>query len=64
MLGTLEYERLKVAAPNLFRPTAFPLSQKLVFCCCDTVSGESERVRGKIGIWTIGICLLFGGSTE
>jgi hypothetical protein len=42
MLGTPESERLKVAAPNLFRPTAFPLLQKLVFCCCGTVSRGGE----------------------
>jgi len=31
MLGTPESGRLKVAAPNLFRPTTPPLSQELVF---------------------------------
>jgi hypothetical protein len=41
-LGTPESERLKVAAPSLFHPTAFPLSQKLVSFHCDTVSLAEE----------------------
>jgi hypothetical protein len=41
-LGTPESEHLKVAALNLFRPTAFPLLQELVSCYCATVSKEGE----------------------
>jgi len=40
-LGTPESERLKVAALNLFDPTAPPPSQKLVFFNCDP-EGEGD----------------------
>ena len=39
MFGALEFKRLKVAALNLFHPTASPLFPKGVFSLCDTVSG-------------------------
>jgi hypothetical protein len=38
ILGTSESELLRVTALNLFHPTASPLSQEVVFLCCDTVS--------------------------
>ncbi len=37
-LGTPDSERIKVAALNLFHPTAFPRCQMAVFLYCDTVS--------------------------
>ena len=39
MLGTFEYERLKVTALNLFHPAVSPLFEKLVFSYYDTTSG-------------------------
>ncbi len=42
-LGTPEYERLKVAALNLFHPTAPSLSQELVSLYCDTTLRRGER---------------------
>jgi hypothetical protein len=46
MLGTSESERLRVAALNLFHPTASPLSKEVVFSCCDIASqsGGSEDI--------------------
>ncbi len=38
MVGDPESKRLKVAALNLFHPTAFPFSRKAVFSYYDTVS--------------------------
>jgi len=43
MVGGLESKRLKVAALNLFHPTASPLFRKAVFSYRDTAS-EGERV--------------------
>jgi hypothetical protein len=47
MVGDPESKRLKVAAQNLFHPTASPLFRKAVFSYYDTVSG-GERARGRI----------------
>jgi hypothetical protein len=51
-VGTPEFERLKVAAPNLFRPTAFPLSQEFISCYCDTVSPRGEGWVGEDHLYT------------
>jgi hypothetical protein len=49
MGGDPESNRLKVAALNLFHPTASPLLRKAVFSYCDTASwGKRVRVRGEI----------------
>jgi hypothetical protein len=47
MLGGPEWKRLKVAAPNLFHPTAFPLFRKAVFFILrHSLLGEREGARG------------------
>jgi hypothetical protein len=49
MVGDLKSKRLKVAALNLFHPTASPLLRKAVFSYCDPASWGEGRVReGKI----------------
>jgi len=39
MVGDPESNRLKVAALNLFHPTASPVLREAVFSYCDTASG-------------------------
>ncbi len=57
-LGTLESERLKVTALNLFHPTTSPLSKESVFSLLrHSLLGERGRVRGQVAInlesWSI-----------
>jgi hypothetical protein len=50
-VGETESKRLKVAALNLFHPTASPLSRKVVFPYYDTVSqvgGLLEKNKGDV----------------
>jgi hypothetical protein len=55
MVGDAESKRLKVAALNLFHPTASPLFRKAIISYCDTVSErEGNRYppppsRGRLG---------------
>ncbi len=47
-LGTLESERLKVTALNLFHPSTSPLSKELVFPVLQhSLRGQRVGVRGK-----------------
>ncbi len=48
MVGDPESKRLKVAALNLFHPTASPLLRKAVFSYCDTAS-RGEEILGEMG---------------
>ncbi len=48
MVGDPESNRLKVAALNLFHPTASPLLREAVFSYCDTASEGEGRVGGKM----------------
>jgi hypothetical protein len=49
MVGDLKSKRLKVAALNLFHPTASPFLRKAVFSYCGPASWGEGRVReGKI----------------
>ncbi len=45
MVGDPESKGVKVAALNLFHPTASPLLRKVVFSYCDTAS-RGEEIRG------------------
>jgi hypothetical protein len=47
MLGTLEFERLKVTAPNLFHPTASPPFPKSSFSHIVTQPQGVERREGE-----------------
>jgi hypothetical protein len=48
MVGDPESKRLKVAALNLFHPTASPLFQKVVFFILrHSLAGERDGVRGE-----------------
>ena len=50
MVGDPESKRLKVAALNLFRPTAFLLFRKAVFSYYDTVSHRGGALgEGSLG---------------
>jgi hypothetical protein len=44
MIGDPESKRLKVAALNLFHPTASPLFRKPIFSYCDTVSKGGKEL--------------------
>ncbi len=57
-LGTLESERLKVSALNLFHPTTSPLSKESVFSVLrHSLVGERGRVRGNFKCFWVGLSL-------
>ena len=62
MVGDPESKRLKVAALNLFHPTASPLLRKAVFSYCDTPpGGRGGRVRVVTGTIPLTFVLSFEG---